>query len=259
MNRYAIATASAALLALSTTSSAVTVIKMQTANAAGSFSLKYLEDNWVKKLEEMTYGNLKIDIQPSKSVVPHRETPQAVAAGILQGDNNAVASFAGIDPVFSMLGDLIAGNDTPAQKQMFFRFGGGVEVLQKAYDKFYPGKIHVVGAGPFSKEAFVSTVPIRNVADFKGLKLRSPEIWPPRCSAAPVPRQRRFLSPSCTPRLPRKSSMRPTQARTPTTARWASTRSPSSRSTPASTRWLCCSSLLTKLFGTKLARRVRQL
>jgi TRAP-type mannitol/chloroaromatic compound transport system substrate-binding protein len=175
MNRYAIATASAALLALSTAAPAVTVIKMQTANAAGSFSLKYLEDHWVKKLEEMTYGNLRIDIRPSKSVVPHRETPQAVAAGILQGDNNAVAYFAGTDPVFSMLGDLIAGYDTPEQKQMFFRFGGGVEVLQKAYDKFYPGKIHVVGAGPFSKEAFVSTVPIRTVADFKGLKLRSPE------------------------------------------------------------------------------------
>jgi len=175
MKRYLIAAASAALLTLPATTSAVTTIKMQTANAAGSFSLKYLEDNWVKKLEQMTYGNLKIDIRPSKSVVPHRETPQAVATGILQGDNNAVAYFAGTDPVFSLLGDLIAGYDTPAQKQMFFRFGGGVEVLQKAYDKVYPGKIHVVGAGPFAKEAFVSTVPIRTVADFKGLKLRSPE------------------------------------------------------------------------------------
>jgi TRAP-type mannitol/chloroaromatic compound transport system substrate-binding protein len=35
--------------------------------------------------------------------------------------------------------------------------------------------MHVVGAGPFAKEAFVSTVPIRTVADLKGLKLRSPE------------------------------------------------------------------------------------
>ena len=39
----------------------------------------------------------------------------------------------------------------------------------------YGGKIHVVGAGPFAKEAFVSTTPIRTVADLKGLKLRSPE------------------------------------------------------------------------------------
>ncbi|MCG8546441.1 MAG: hypothetical protein MJE12_19765 [Alphaproteobacteria bacterium] len=142
-------------------------------NAAGSFSLNYLNKHWGPKLEAMTYGNLKIDIRPSKSVVPHRETPQAVAAGILQGDLNAVAYFAGRDPVFGIMGDLIAGYDTPFQKQKFFRFGGGVEILQKAWDKHYPGKIHVVGAGPFAKEAFVSTVPIRTVADLKGLKLRT--------------------------------------------------------------------------------------
>lgn len=154
---------------------AQTVIKVQTANAAGSFSLNYINKNWVPKLKLMTYGNLEIDIRPSKTVVPHRETPQAVAAGILQGDMNAVAYFAGRDPVFGIMGDLIAGYDTPEQKQMFFRFGGGVEILQKAWDKHFPGKMVVVGAGPFAKEAFVSTVPIRTVEDLKGLKLRSPE------------------------------------------------------------------------------------
>ena len=164
-----------AALAVAGTANAVTAIKIQTANAAGSFSLNYLNKHWVPKLEAMTYGNLKIDIRPSKSVVPHRQTPQAVAAGILQGDLDAVAYFAGRDPVFGMLGDLIAGYDTPAQKQMFFRFGGGIEVLKAAWDEHFPGKVHVVGAGPFAKEAFVSTMPIRTVAEFKGVKLQLPE------------------------------------------------------------------------------------
>ena len=175
MKRLLGTVAAAAIVFSAIGAHAQTVIKIQTANAAGSFSLNYLNKHWVPKLEAMTYGNLKIDIRPSKSVVPHRETPQAVAAGILQGDLNAVAYFAGRDPVFGIMGDLIAGYDTPFQKQMFFRFGGGVEILQKAWDKHYPGKIHVVGAGPFAKEAFVSTVPIKTVADLKGLKLRSPE------------------------------------------------------------------------------------
>ena len=175
MKKLLIGTVALAAVAIAGVADAKTVIKIQTANASGSFSLKYLNEHWVPKLEAMTYGNLKIDIRPSKSVVPHRETPQAVAAGILQGDLNAVAYFAGRDPVFGMLGDLIAGYDTPEQKQMFFRFGGGVEVLQAAWDKHFPGKIHVVGAGPFAKEAFVSTIPIRSVADLKGVKLRSPE------------------------------------------------------------------------------------
>jgi len=175
MKRILVGALAAAAISLSSAAGAQTVIKIQTANASGSFSLNYLNDNWVSKLEAMTYGNIKIDIRPSKTVVPHRETPQAVAAGILQGDNNAVAYFAGRDPVFGMLGDLIAGFDTTEQNQMFFRFGGGNEILQKAWDKELPGKIHVVGAGPFAKEAFVATTPIRTVADFKGLKLRSPE------------------------------------------------------------------------------------
>ena len=53
--------------------------------------------------------------------------------------------------------------------------GGGKEMLQKIYDSLMPGKIKVLGCGPYGKEAFVSTVPIRGVADLKGLKLRPPE------------------------------------------------------------------------------------
>ena len=175
MKRTIIAAVAAAAVTFAGASSAQTVLKLQTSSAAGSFSIKFMNEHWVKKLELMTYGNLKVDIRPSKSVVPHRETPQAVAAGILQGDLNAVAYFAGRDPVFGIMGDLIAGYDTPEQKQMFFRFGGGTEILQKAYDKHFGGKIKVVGAGPFAKEAFVSTIPINSVEELKGVKLRSPE------------------------------------------------------------------------------------
>ena len=49
-----------------------------------------------------------------------------------QGDLNAVAYFAGRDPVFGIMGDLIAGYDTVEQKQMFFRFGGGKTGLEEA-------------------------------------------------------------------------------------------------------------------------------
>ena len=154
---------------------AKTVIKTQTAMAAGSFTLNYLNKHWTPMVEKMTYGNLSLEILPSKSVVPHREVMNAVSAGILQGDLNAVAYYAGKDPAFGIMGDLIAGYDTAEQFQMFCRFGGGREILQKIYDKFTGGKIHIVGCGPFSKEALVSTKPIKTVADFKGIKIRSPE------------------------------------------------------------------------------------
>ena len=143
--------------------------------AAGSFTLNYLNQHWVDKVEAMTGGKVKLEILPSQAVVPHREVMSAVQAGILQGDLNSVAYYAGRDPAFGLMGDLIAGYDNVEQFQMFCRFGGGREVLQKLYDKHAGGKIHVVGCGPFSKEALVATKPIRTVAEFEGVKIRSPE------------------------------------------------------------------------------------
>jgi len=157
------------------TASAETVVKIQTAMAAGSFTLSYLQEHWVSKIEAMTGGEIKFEILPSQSVVPHREVMAAVEAGILQGDLNAVAYYAGKDPAFGLMGDLIAGYDDVYQFQTFCRFGGGREVLQKLYDKYAGGKVHVVGCGPFSKEGLVSSKPIRTVEDFKGVKIRAPE------------------------------------------------------------------------------------
>jgi TRAP-type mannitol/chloroaromatic compound transport system substrate-binding protein len=168
--------AAAAIVAFGATAvTAKTVVKVQTAMAAGSFTLNYLNEHWVKKVEEMTAGEVTFEILPSQSVVPHREVMNAVSAGILQGDLNAVAYYAGRDAAFGLMGDLIAGYDTVEEFQMFCRFGGGREILQKLYDKYANGKIHVIGCGPFSKEGLVAGKPIRTVEDFKGVKIRSPE------------------------------------------------------------------------------------
>jgi TRAP-type C4-dicarboxylate transport system substrate-binding protein len=37
------------------------------------------------------------------------------------------------------------------------------------------GAVHVIGCGPYAKEALVVKVPIRTVEDFQGVKIRSPE------------------------------------------------------------------------------------
>ncbi|MEL6311586.1 MAG: TRAP transporter substrate-binding protein DctP, partial [Pseudomonadota bacterium] len=154
---------------------AAKTIKVQASSKAGDWAHRFMTDNWAPKLAEMTDGRLKIEVLPTKAVVPHRETIDAVANGILDGDLNAVSYFSGRDPVFAILGDLIAGYDTVDQVRTFFAHGGGKEILQKAYDKYTKGKLHVIGAGPYAKEAFVSTIPIKTVAEMKGVKVRSPE------------------------------------------------------------------------------------
>ncbi len=43
----------------------------------------------------MTDGRVEIQLTPNGSVVPARETPDAVAAGVLDGDFTSVNYFAG--------------------------------------------------------------------------------------------------------------------------------------------------------------------
>lgn len=149
-------------------------LKVQTSSTASHFTLSFLNENWLPKLKEMSGGTLEIELLPIGAVVPHRETPEAVSMGILDGDLTSINYFAGKDPAFALMGDLIAGYDSADQIQTFCANGGGKEMLQKLYDKYVPG-VHVVGCGAYAREAFVSKAPIRGVADFKGVKVRSPE------------------------------------------------------------------------------------
>ena len=162
-------------MTMSATGAEAQTLKLQASSKSGDWAHRFMTDIWAPKLEAMTGGELKVDVLPTKAVVPHRETIDAVANGILDGDLNAVSYFSGRDPAFAIIGDLIAGYDTVDQVRTFCMHGGGKEILQKLYDKYTKGKVHVVGCGPYAKEAFVSTIPIRTVADMKGVKVRSPE------------------------------------------------------------------------------------
>ncbi|MDW4499352.1 TRAP transporter substrate-binding protein [Sulfitobacter sp. D35] len=150
------------------------VLKIQTSSNASHASLAYLNEEWVPKLETMTGGALTVELLPVDAVVPRRETAEAIAVGILDGDLTSINYFAGIDPAFALMGDLIAGYDSADQIQAFCAQGGGKEMLQKLYDTHFPG-VHVIGCGAYAREAFVSKVPVRGVADLEGLKIRSPE------------------------------------------------------------------------------------
>ena len=92
-------------------------LKVQASSASGDWAHLFMTDNYAPRLvKAMTGGALSITVLPTKAVVPHRETIDAVANGILDGDLNAISYFAGRDPAFAMIGDLIAGYDTPEQQ-----------------------------------------------------------------------------------------------------------------------------------------------
>ncbi|MGI9424916.1 MAG: TRAP transporter substrate-binding protein [Hyphomicrobiaceae bacterium] len=174
MKKIGLFVAAAAMLVASSVL-AETKLKVQASSKAGDWAHRFMTDSWAPKLKAMSGGMVSIEVLPTKAVVPHRETIDAVANGILDGDLNAVSYFAGRDPAFAIIGDLIAGYDTVDQVRTFCMHGGGKEILQKLYDKYTKGKVHVIGCGPYAKEALVSKNEIRTVDGLKGVKIRSPE------------------------------------------------------------------------------------
>jgi len=168
-------TLACAILAASVaTASAETVLKLQTSTQSGAFEYIYLNEEWGERLRAMSGGELSVEFFPINAIVDRTETPEAVMAGVLTGDLTAVSYCTGRDPAFAILGDLIAGYDTPDQVQTFCRHGGGRDALQELWDSVMPGAFHVVGCGAVTKEALVSKVEIRGVADLDGVKVRSP-------------------------------------------------------------------------------------
>lgn len=150
-------------------------LNIQTSFNAGDFSTKYITEEWLPKLEERTEGRVSIELTPNGSVVPARDTPEAVAAGALDGDFTSVNYFSGQEPAFALLGDLISGYDTPEQMLGFCKDGPGEEMMQKASDAITGGEVKVVACGPYSREALVARNPIKTFEDLEGKKIRSPE------------------------------------------------------------------------------------
>jgi len=184
-----IATAAVLSAAVSTVSAAET-IKIQASSKAGDWAMQFYEE-WVDKFNVMSGPDgVKMEVLPTGAVVPYRDAIDAVANGILGGDINAISYYAGRDQAFSILGDLIAGYDTVDQMQTYCQYGGGKEMLQKVYDKYTGGNLIVIGCGPYAREAFVSSLPIKTIDDLKGVKVRSPEGMASdvfrRAGAAPV-------------------------------------------------------------------------
>lgn len=173
--RFALKAVLATTVSLAATAAAAETYTIQTSFNAGDFSTQYLTETWLPVIKERTAGRVEINFTPNGSVVPAKETPEAVAAGVLDGDFTSVNYFSGAEPAFAILGDLISGYDTPEQMIGFCKDGGGEAMMQKAADVLTGGEVKVIACGPYSKEALPARTPIRSFEDLAGKKIRSPE------------------------------------------------------------------------------------
>ncbi len=123
------------------------------------------------RVKEATKGGLDIEALPVATIVPQAEALDAIKAGLLDGAVGTVA-YQGGKEAAAAFWDLTAGYDNPLHLIMWYRQGGGHEIMNKIAAKW-----DAVFLGPvmLGLESIPSKKPIRSIADFKGVKMRSPD------------------------------------------------------------------------------------
>lgn len=131
-----------------------------------------IQQQWGTAIEEASDGRIAIDVLPVNSVVQYNETLESAGVGIITGHLTDPSYFAGKDPAFALIGNMVAAWEHPFQMREFLEEGGGYEIYRELLERY---NLHLIGAAWTGLEAFVSTVPIRTVEDLEGVKMRAPE------------------------------------------------------------------------------------
>jgi len=143
----------------------------QTSGAAGDDVYRFLQ-TWSKWVAEDSKGRINVQVLPADAVVKYTETLDAVGANIIQGDFTDPSYFAGKDPAFSLIGNMVGAWSHPSQLFDMMDNGGGFKIFDDLLNTY---NVKLLGVACTGVEAFVSKIPIRKVEDLKGVKLRAPQ------------------------------------------------------------------------------------
>lgn len=129
-----------------------------------------VQEHMAEELNTMTQGMINIDIYTTGTLVPIEEVPESLAKGVIDMAHVCSGYYAGINPVFLCPPGMQDFREQwQADTLMWDR--GGNEIIRAAYAEL---GVYDIGAikstGP---EIIYSTVPIRHVEDYQGLKIRS--------------------------------------------------------------------------------------
>jgi TRAP-type mannitol/chloroaromatic compound transport system substrate-binding protein len=129
--------------------------------------------DFAKKVNDMTGGDLKIEVLPAGAVVPAFQLLDAVSSGTLDGGHGVAVYHYGKAPALALWG---SGPGFAMDANMLLawhKYGGGKELLDKLYGSiganvrsFLYGPMPTQPLGWFKK-------PVTRVEDMKGLKFRT--------------------------------------------------------------------------------------
>ena len=150
----------------------VTSLRFQSTWPAKDIFHEYALD-FAKKVNDMTGGELKIEVLPAGSVVPAFGLLDAVSKGTLDGGHGVMVYHYGKQNALALWGSGPAFGMDANMLLAWHKYGGGKELLAKLYQSiganvvsFPYGPMPTQPLGWFKK-------PIAKSADFKGLKFRT--------------------------------------------------------------------------------------
>ena len=130
-------------------------------------------NDFAKKVNDMTGGELKIEVLPAGAVVPAFGLLDAVSKGTLDGGHGVLVYHYGKQNALALWGSGPAFGMDANELLSWHKYGGGRDLLNKLYASIganvvsYPyGPMPTQPLGWFKK-------PITKAADFKGLKYRT--------------------------------------------------------------------------------------
>ena len=151
---------------------AVTSLRFQSTWPSKDIFHEYALD-FAKKVNDMTGGELKIEVLPAGAVVPAFGLFEAVSKGTLDGGHGVLGYHYGKQNALALWNSGPAFGMDANMLLAWHKYGGGKELLDKLYTSiggnvvsFLSGPMATQPLGWFKK-------PITKSADFKGLKFRT--------------------------------------------------------------------------------------
>ncbi|WP_210165717.1 TRAP transporter substrate-binding protein DctP [Hoeflea sp. BAL378] len=150
-------------------------VRWTMATYSGGHWLDYGVTNFVRLVDEMTDGRVKIDISQPGTMGSALKVTETVQNGITQVGHNWPGYDWGVDTAGAPFGGW-AGGLTPEEQLLWMYKAGGAEMLAEwRLEKFDVVSFPCAVA---ETEVFLhSHKPVRTLEDFKGLKIRTAGAW----------------------------------------------------------------------------------
>jgi TRAP-type mannitol/chloroaromatic compound transport system substrate-binding protein len=129
--------------------------------------------DFAKKVNDMTGGDLKIEVLPAGSVVPAFGLLDAVSKGTLDGGHGVMVYHYGKQNALALWGSGPGFGMDADMTLAWHKYGGGKELLAKLYSSIGANVVSFPYGPMFTQPLGWFKKPITKVEDLKGLKFRT--------------------------------------------------------------------------------------